>query len=331
MQTQSSNGILEEFRIEFLDCWQRLPNKGFFVTLLVAWLALFQWLGNSTLGYVRTSSLLEWMYNAFTARGGVFGADEGYGVLVPFVVLGLFWLKRRELMALDLKTWWPGLALVGFGLFLHVLGYLVQQPRISVVGLFSGLYGLTGLAWGRGWLRASFFPFFLFVFCIPLGSLAELVTFPLRLLVTRLVELVCHYLLFIDVIREGNILRDPTGHYQYEVAAACSGIRSLVATVGLAVVLAFFSFEKWWQRLAMLAAAFPLAVLGNLLRMLAIIIAAELGGQSAGNEVHEGGPLGIYSLLPYVPAFFGLLWLERRLGRKPPAPGNPQPAEAGAA
>jgi exosortase/archaeosortase family protein len=65
-----------------------------------------------------------------------------------------------------------------------------------------------------------------------------------------------------------------------------------------------------------MALAFPLSVLGNLFRMLCIIVAAEMGGQNAGNYVHEGGPFGIISLLPYVPAILGLLltgrWLEKK-------------------
>ena len=35
--------------------------------------------------------------------------------------------------------------------------------------MFAGVYGLMGLAWGREWLRDSFFPFCLFAFCVPLG------------------------------------------------------------------------------------------------------------------------------------------------------------------
>jgi hypothetical protein len=50
--------------------------------------------------------------------------------------------------------------------------------------------------------------------------------------------------------------------------------------------------------------------------MLVIIIAAEIGGQRWGEIVHDGGPFGIYSLLPYLPAFGGLLlighWLRER-------------------
>jgi exosortase len=321
MDQQPSNGILEEFRLDFIDSWQKVPNKAFFGILLVGWLALFQFLGNSTLGYAPTPSLFGWMYRAYVGSNNDFGADEAYALFIPLVVLGLFWVKRRELLAVPLATWAPGLLLVTLGLVFHVLGYVVQQSRISVVGLFVGLYGIMGVAWGRRFLRASLFPFFLLLFCVPLGSLSEGITFRLRLMVCQLVEVVSHYLLQIDIIRDGTKLVDPTQSYQYEVAAACSGIRSLTATLAFAVILGFFSFRKLWKRTLVIASAFPFAVFGNLLRMLSIVIAAELGGQSWGNYVHEGGPLGIFSLMPYIPAFVGLLLLERYLGdssSKPP-------------
>lgn len=63
----------------------------------------------------------------------------------------------------------------------------------------------------------------------------------------------------------------------------------------------------------LMALALPFAVLGNMLRLLAIIVAAEMGGQDWGNYVHEGGPFGIISLLPYVPGIVGLLWVGRWL------------------
>jgi exosortase len=329
MERQPGNGILEEFRIEFLDCWKKLPNKGFFFCLFVAWLALFHFLGNSTMGYIRTPSLFLWLFDSFGGRApNPLQADSIYGLLVPLVVLCLFWVKRRELLATRPHQWGSGLLLVALGLGLHILGYAVQVAHISVVGLFVGLYGLTGLAWGPAWLRASFFPFCLFVFCVPLGTLAESVTFRLRLLVSHLVALVCHNILAIDIRQEGNILMDPSGHYHYEVAAACSGLRSLIATLGLSIVMAFLFFRSWWRRGLMMVSALPLAILGNLLRLLAIIIAAEFGGQEAGKAVDEGGPWGLVSLLPYVPAFAGLLLLERYLREPAPQPAEPSQQEA---
>ena len=90
MAKQPENGILEEFRIEFMDCWQRLPNKGLFLVLLVAWLALFHFLGNSTLGYISTPSLLQWLHIIYQGEDAS-GSDDGHGKFIPFVVLALFW------------------------------------------------------------------------------------------------------------------------------------------------------------------------------------------------------------------------------------------------
>jgi exosortase len=273
-----------------------------FVFLLSAYHPnLLDWLRHGQLGEVS-----HWL-----AQG-----EAGHCLVVPLVVLGLYWWKRKELMGLTLGLWPPGLLLLGLAAVMHVFAFLVQQPKLSVLALLTGLYGLMGLAWGPAWLRRSFFPFFLLIFCMPLGAVAQPVTFRLRLLTCQLVDFVANYLLAIDVQREGTALISRAGHYQYEVEAACSGMHSLIATVGLAVVFAFVWFRARWRRAALVLAAFPLAVLGNLARMLAIIIAAEMGGQAAGNKVHDGGPLGIYSLLPYALAFAGLLlaahWLRER-------------------
>ena len=305
MANQPENGILEDFRIQFLECWHRLPNKGLFLGLLVAWLALFQFVGNSTLGYISTPSLLEWMHTVYSGDDAS-GSDDGRGRFIPFVVLGLFWWKRKQLLTLPLNTWWPGLLLVAFALV-----------------LCTGVYGLMGLAWGRQWLRESFFPFILFVFCVPLGWSAATITFPLQLLVCRVVEFICHNVLAIEIVRDGTKIMDPTGRYQYEVAAACSGIRSLFATLAVAIIYAMLCFRPWWKRGVLMISAVPLAVLGNTVRMLAIVIAADIWGQGAGDYVHEGGPYGIISLLPYVAAFGGLMLLGHWLHESPAQPIAP--------
>ena len=322
MEERPINGILENFRIEFLAFWERLPNKAFFFVLLVAWLGLFQFFGNSTLGYVRSSSLMSWMLNAIHPSGDYFNSDEAHIIVVPFLVLGLFWWKRKKLMEVPFKTWSPALGIVAFALLLHLCACMIQQPKLSVISLFVGIYGLTGLAWGFRWLQVSFFPFFLFAFCLPLGDQAQPITFNLRLLVCWLVEKTS-YVLAVDILRDGTKLLDPTGTYQYEVAVACSGMRSQMATLILAIAYAFVTFDTWWKRGLLIASAFPLAVLGNFLRMMAIILASEFGGQEWGNYIHDGGPGGIFSLLPYVPAFAGLIILGNWLRDSKPRSDSP--------
>lgn len=308
-----------------IELWRKLENKLLAFLPMVALVALFAFLGNSTFGYVDTPSLFHWMYNSYASESPV--ADDGHGLLIPFVVVGLFWWKRNELFAQRRAVWWPGIILLGFAVILHMVGYLVQQPRLCILAFFLGIYGAMGMAWGTGWLKACFFPFFLLLFMVPLGSLTEPVTFPLRLLVTKIVTFLSNDILGIGVVRQGTGLFNPSMGYQYEVAAACSGMRSLIAITAIAIIYAFMVFRSWNLRLVIMAAALPLAVIGNTFRMMAIVIASQLGGQKWGNYVHEGGPLGIFSLIPYVPAIIGLLllgrWLEhlqdKRTDDNPPA------------
>ncbi len=312
VDNQSTTGILEEFQTELVDAWRRLPNKRFFFVLLAAWLALFQFLGNSTFGYLDTSSLLKWIYIIGTAKSAEAETDDHQMMIAPLLVLGLFWWKRKELLRQPMTVWTPGLALVALGLLFHIAGYRLQQPRISIVALFIGIYGLMGLAWGPKFLRESFFPFFLFIFCVPLGTLSEFITVPLRRVAVSVVVFITH-IVHLNVIRQGNFLIDPKGHFTYEVAAACGGIRSLIMTGMIAIVFGFVVFKTMWKRILLILLAPPLAVAGNALRLLIVIIAAKMGGQDWGNYVHDNS---ILSLLPYVPALLTLFWLGGLLEKK---------------
>jgi exosortase len=332
------NGIPKEpaparsFRAEFADCWQRLPNKALFFGLLAAWLALFQFLGNATFGYIDTASLLRWMakayWNPVEPEDHVYGigyfmsgfTDDGHGFLIPVVVLALLWWKREKLLSLSNRLWWPGMILLAGALLLHLVGYLVQQPRVSIVALFAGIYALTGLVWGAGWLRATFFPCILFVFCIPVTSIGEPITFPLRNFVAKIVTIISNDVLGMSVIREGTQIFNSAHTYGYEVAAACSGLRSLIAILALATIYGFITFESGWKRCLVVLSAVPLAVIGNVLRMMCIIIAAEMSGQKLGNYVHEST---FFSLLPYVPAVIGMMFLGRWLKGRPIEPVLP--------
>ncbi len=307
---------------ELAACWRQIPGKGLFFGLLAAWVLLFQFFGNATLGYVNTPSLfgwLEWIYQN--------AEDDAHGRLIPFVVLALTWWKRDELVAVPKKQWWPAMGLLVLALVLHSLGCLVQQTQISVVAFFTGLYGLMGLTWGPRWLVATFFPFCLFAFCVPVQNISGSVTFYLRLLATHITTACCHVVLGINVIQNGTDLIDPLGRYKYEVAAACSGIRSLTAIVALAVICAFLMLKSPWRRLLVVTSAFPLAVAANVFRLTTIIIAAEAFGQAAGNNVHASTWL---SLLPYVPAIAGLLLVSRwlRETKAPRRAGGPSPLSA---
>jgi exosortase len=302
VESKNKSRRLKAFGEELAAAWRQMPDKGLFLILLAAWAALFHFLGISSLGYYKTASVFVWLKAVLTTS-----VDDEHGQLVPFVVLGLFWWKRKELLVLDKKIWWPALGLVVLGLLLHLGGYIIQQERVSVVGFFVGLYGLTGLIWGRQWLRASFFPFFLFGFCVPLAAVADAATTPLRLLATKLTVGVAQ-LLGVDVIRAGSQIFDASHTYNFDVAPACSGIRSLVTLVAGTTIFGFVEFRSTWRRLVMIAAAFPLAVAGNVARLTCVILTAEVFGQDAAAWLEQ--KLGVVT---YLVAIVCVIFLSRCL------------------
>ncbi len=315
MDNQQTCGALETFRLDVLNCWQRLPNKLLFFLLFAAWFLLFQFLGNSTLGYIHSPSLFRWMLDAYDANGDYLQSPDGYSVAVPFVVLALFWWKRKELIALPLRAWAPGLLVLGFGVLLHVLAYLIQQPKLSIIAFFIGLYGLMGIAWGPEWLRASFFPFFLFAFCVPLGTQAQFITTPLRHLVAVIVAGIAHLGLAPSLVREGTQLMDvpsldhpALGSFAYDIAPACSGIRSLVSLLALTTIFGFVSFRTNWKRLLMMVAAVPLAVIGNVARISFTVVVAEAFGQDWGKRVETD-----FGFITFAIAIAVILAMERWL------------------
>ena len=297
-----------DWRAEASALWRQLPQRGLFFGLLAVWVVFFHFLGNSTLGYVNTASLFGWFKWVQSVS-----SEEAHTWFMPLVVAVLFWWKRAELMAVPKQIWWPALGLFVVALLLHVVGFMVQQTRISFAAFFIGIYALSGLVWGWKWWQATFFPFFLFAFAMPLGNTAEVVTVPLRMLATKLAVFTSHTVLQINVIQQGASIISPTGKYQYEVVAACSGIRSLTAILALSTIFSFMMFKSNWRRAAMIGAAVPLAVAGNVVRLMTIIIAAEAVDAKAGNYVHENT---WFSLIPYVPAIIGLLLLGRWLEEK---------------
>jgi exosortase len=292
---------LQEFKQEFPGVWAGIPHKGLFTAVLVIWVLLFEFLGNSTFGYINTHSLFAW-----TSYSYLTSADDEHGFYIPLLVLVLFWWKRKEFAGIKTGPSFFGLCLVAFALLLHLLGFLSQQTRISLAAFYFGLYTLIGLVWGSAALKKAFFPMCLFIFALPLGTLAETITFPLRLMATDLTSGIARNILGINVIHRGTLIFDPSGAFQYELAAACGGLRSLTAVLALCTIFSFTSFSRIRNRFILIAAGFPLAIIGNITRLLGIIIVSEAFGQKYGQMVHDSPWL---SLLPYIPPIIGIVLL----------------------
>jgi len=302
------------------DVWEGLkglapsfPQWPLFLVLLACWIGIFHFIGNATLGYIKSPSLFRWLYNAYTARGG----DDGHGLLIPFVVLALLWWKRHSLAEAVKRPAWSGVLVVAMAMGLHVLGYLIQIQRVSVVAFFLGVYGLVVAMWGWELGRRILFPYVLFAFSIPVSTLLQPITVPLRYLSTDIAAFVARVLLGIPVIQDGVQLYSPRGGYTYEVAAACSGIRSLMTLLALSLIFAGLYFRSWWRRVLVVGLAFPITVITNVLRLVVIMLAAETYGEKAGMFMHNW-----FGFVTFALALVILFQVERWLGEEKPDFGS---------
>jgi exosortase len=312
---KKGGSILSEFQEEVVRVWNLLPHKALFAVLFLPWIGLFQFHGNSAFGYYISKSMFGWLNFAYGRS-----PDDEHGRVVPFLVLALLWIKRDELLRAVKSTWWPALTLVVVGLLLHVMGFAIQQIRVSAIGFILGLYGITGIVWGRQFLVASFFPMFLLLFCVPAGTTADLITFPLRLIVTKVSVAIAHYGLGIDVFSVGSQIMNENREPLYDVAPACSGMRSLVAMALITSTYSFMSFKSNWRRLVIIVTALPFAVLGNITRITTVIIVGEVFGKQWGALIEQ--KLGFLTFGVAIGCMLVVGWLLRENRSKSPGEGD---------
>lgn len=290
---------------------------------------LFQFYGNSTLGYIKSASLFRWWGGQWLDPR----AESEHGWLILGLSAWLWWRNLQPAKgpkagvesggpaSVDHLWRWALAALLG-GLALHAVGFAAQQARVSIVALLIFSWGVLALAGGARWGRAALFPLAFLIFAIPINVL-DSVGFWLRLWVIEASALLAS-IAGIDVLRSGTQLFAPDGRYNYDVAAACSGVRSLTALAALSLLVGYLSFEGWWRRAFVLFLCLPLVYVGNVARIAAIIFAAQWGGSAWGDRVHDimgygvfvivlGGVLGTVTLMQRC-------WPERGLG--PPEDGK---------
>jgi exosortase len=192
--------------------------------------------------------------------------DYSHGFVVPLFVGYVLYQRRHQLRQVPLEPSNLGLPVMlgAIGLLLAgSLGAELFVARFSLLFLIGGM-----LLFFAGWkmLRAVAFPLAFLALMIPLPAIIyNQVTFPLQLLASRVsssgLELVG-----VPVLREGNVLVLP--NYSLEVVEACSGIRSLMSLIALAVAYGYFVEKRNWVRITLVVLMVPIAVASNAMRVM---------------------------------------------------------------
>ena len=284
-------------------------------------------------------------------------SDENYshGLLIPFVIGYILWQERKRFSEARMRPviWWgaTGVAISFLVLWAGTAGAELFVQRISLVVMLASV---VVYFWGFRLLRLVAVPFSLFVLSIPIPQIVfNRIAFPLQLFASRCAVAAMSFF-DIPVLRQGNVIElmplGATAPKRLAVVEACSGIRSLMTLVTLAVVYAYFTRPKgttnfslsptsdknprehdklkfvghflrsftFWRSLILVVAAVPIAILTNALRVSGTgVLAHHYGTRVADGFFHSFSGWVIYIVAALM--LFATGWgLDRmaRLGKK---------------
>ena len=302
------------------------------------------------------SSALVFVYATVLVKlGRDWWTDENYshGLLIPFVIAYIVW-SQRERFAREAQQ--PatimGLTAVLAALFALWAGTAGAELFMQRTSLVLMLAGTVLYFWGFALLRLLVVPLFLLLLAIPIPAIVfNKIAFPLQLFASRCA--VWAMMVFgIPVLRQGNVIElMPRGAIvtkKLEVVEACSGIRSLMTLVTLAVVFAYFTHSRggnypdgenprddsksgslsrafsrlvsygFWRSAVILLSAIPIAISTNALRVSGTGVLAHYYG----TKVADGFFHSFSGWVIYIVAFlmlFGVGWI---MDRAKPAADN---------
>ncbi len=244
-----------------------------------------------------------------------------HGYLVPLAALWAATAQRNVLPGLPRERSLPGGALLGLSLMLYLVGRLASIVSLQGLALVLSIASAVYFARGSAWVRRLGFSisYLLFMVPVPQGWITPLIA-ELQLFVSAAAIRIVH-LLDMPVYRDGNVMHLPGGESLF-VAEACSGITSILTLVPLAVFLAYFTQPSLARRLVLVVAVVPLAMLGNLTRVvLTIYVAQEYGSELAtGDLLHQWAGIATYVLGCLALLAVGRLMDLVLAARKPPLP-----------
>ena len=203
-----------------------------------------------------------------------------------FISTYLVWHHREKIAAAPKGSSWWGLACVGLGIVVFVVGARCLQPRMALVAMPILFYGATLFLWGRHVARIILFPCVFLLFMIPVAALQQ-ATFRLQFVITGSIELLAH-LVGMSVQAIGTTLTARDGSFNFEIAEGCSGIRSLAAMSMLTAVYVHLTQDVFWKKAVIFGASLVFAIVGNIGRLFTVILFARfISPELAGGMYHD--------------------------------------------
>jgi exosortase len=272
------------------------------------WLLFGLWVLLSVVVFARTVGSVM--------RFALHNDDASHIFLIPLISTAIIYLERRTIfrkISFDFASAAVLLLVVALIWTATKRSGAAGHPTESLAALMLGLVlcWIAGFAllFGRDALLAARFSLLLFLLTVPLPELlrSSAVNFLQKgsaAVVTALFELTG-----VSFLREGFVFR--LANVSIEIAEECSGIRSSMAVLILALVAAHFFLRSFWKQVFLVLSSLFVMVLKNGVRITTLTLLAVYVNPSFlfGRLHREGGIvfflLGLVLMLP-------ILWLLER-------------------
>jgi exosortase len=276
------------------------------------------WIGVSLLLFLRPASEL--------IRLSLVSQDISYVGLIPFLAAGVLFVERQQIPRVRSYDTWPAIVCLVLAGAVAVLTYFSRSASIGELRLPGYilslvLFWVAGFAFlfGRTALSAAQFSLAFLVLTVPpphflVGRVTYLLQLGSAYIVGAFFEV-----LRVPFLREGFVFHLAT--VDIEVAKECSGIRSSMALLVLALLIAHFQLKSLPAKVIFVVCGLVMMILKNGIRIVTLTLLAMYVDPSFlfGRLHHQGGVVfflfGLLLLLPFL-AF--LKWGESRwLSRQP--------------
>src|SRR5713226_9509204 len=189
--------------------------------------------------------------------------DYGHGFLVPLFSGYVLWRERERWARAESKPSNFGLLVMAGAVVLLIGGSLGAElftSRVSFIVLLAGMIPIPVIIYNQ-------------------------ITFPLQLIASRFATFWLE-VAQVPVLREGNVLILP--NYSLEVVEACSGIRSLMTLITLAVAYGYLVEPRRWVRYLLVILMIPIAIVSNAIRIMGTgVLTYHFGPKAAEGFFHE--------------------------------------------
>ena len=252
--------------------------------------------------------------------------DWQFCLVVPVISGALIWLRRSELRGIPWRGNWLGAPVLAAGLFFYWLGYKADTGYPGFLSIQLVMAGMVLLIAGNGWMRSLSFVWLFMFFTWPMQPLEDSVASPLR---PRTASMTARVLNLVGVPSqsEGSALHslaDPErgievgDAFSLDVDAKCSGINSIFALMMISALLGYLALKSPRMRLILFLSSVPLAVIGNIARLLLLAfgsmwfgsdfaVGARVGDHQEMSAYHTFAGFAVFGVA--LAGMFGLCWL----------------------